>query len=47
MVVATPTAVLVPIIVAMAPNVGPIVLLPTGTNDQVIMYASPCPKLNG
>jgi hypothetical protein len=46
MVMATP-AVLVLTIVTMATNVGLIALLPTGSNDQVIMYASPCPKLNG
>jgi hypothetical protein len=34
-------------VVNLATNVGPRALLPTGTNDQAIMYASPCPKLNG
>jgi hypothetical protein len=43
----TPAGVLVLTIVVTATNVGPIALLPTGTNDQATMYASPCPNLNG
>jgi hypothetical protein len=43
----TPAGVLALTIVVMATNVGPTALLPTGTNDQVIMYASPCPNPNG
>jgi hypothetical protein len=42
----TPAGVLALTIVVMATNVGPTALLPTGTNDQVIMYASPCPNPN-
>ena len=47
MVIATPSVVLVLTTVTMVINAGPTVLLPTGFNDQAIMYASPCPKLNG
>ena len=46
-VMATPTVVLILTTVNMVTNAGPTATLPTGTNDQQIMYASPCPKLNG
>jgi hypothetical protein len=47
MVVVTPSIVLVLTTVTMLPNAGPTALLPIGSNDRTIMYAFPCPKLNG
>jgi hypothetical protein len=50
-IMATPSVVLilttVNMVVNLFTNAGPTALLPTGTNDQAIMYASRCPKLSG
>jgi len=45
-VMGTPTVVLIRTII-MATNAGHTALLPTGTNDQTNMYASPGPTMNG